>query len=627
LQGKNRLSAGFGGFMREAQQTAMRGENAPDKMPERINAGNIKTAGSMIFSHRVILVYTVIVITPLVILMFFATDILRRGEYEKVVERVTKEMEINARQVSASIETVNHVKDSIIVNPTLVRHLLFTHPDKRWPVIEQTLDIAGEIERLHLGFPLLYGIRIFVTDSRLPERWPVLFHEEKIRPPKKGIEWEYNYIETLKTGIESRVQPVVSCLGDLFLINQRVGSLQIMIPMTSFFPFLYGNDEVRNFIFSPNGVISDGYRDEKALLPVEAKIREKAKQSANGVLQFSENGKRYVFLWRLVPNSDLILVHDSSDETALNDIEYFTMLTVLGMLGSLVLLFCVISLATQKLFSRLYRVMKGMMEIEKGNYDIELKVEGNDEIAEMALVFSNMVSRIKEQIRIITQEQRLVAETEIKAMQNQINAHFLYNILETVKMQAEVHNTDTIVRIITLLGKMLRYCLRIGHWAVPLREELAYVHAYIDLLNIRNDYTIGVDEFIPKELLDTKIPRMLIQPLVENVFFHVIEPRGEDAGLGISAEADSREGILWICVQDHGPGLSAEELEKIREEINGENGDDSSGSIGLKNIQRRLNVFYGPEWRLRIVSIPGQGTTVSVPVPLVSVKETQCSPL
>jgi two-component system sensor histidine kinase YesM len=611
-------------------------------MPGRINAGNIiaelvlklkfpnnsiKTAGGMVFSHRVILVYTVIVITPLVVLMFFATDILRRGEYEKVVDRVTNEMEINVRQVSASIETVNRVKDSIIINPTLVRHLLFTHPDKLWPVIEQTLDISGELERLRLSFPLLYGIRIFMTDSRLPERWPVLFHEEKMRPPKNGIEWEYNYIETLKTGGESRVQPVVSCLGDLFLINQRVGSLQILIPMTSFFPFLYGNDEARNFIFSPNGVISNGYRDEEALLSIEARIREKARQSANGMLRFGDNGKKYVFLWRVVPNSELILVHDSSDETGLNDIEYFTILTVLGMLGSMVLLFHIISFATQKLLSRLYRVMKGMMEIGKGNYDIELKVEGNDEIAEMALVFSGMVSQIKEQIRVITQEQRLVAETEIKAMQNQINAHFLYNILETVKMQAEVHNTDAIVRIITLLGKMLRYCLRIGHWVVPLREELSYVHAYIDLLNIRNDYTIDIDEFIPKELLDTKIPRMLIQPLVENVFFHVIEPGGEDAGFGISAEADSREGILLIRVRDYGPGLSAEELEKIREEINRDDGDDSSGNIGLKNIQRRLNVFYGPEWRLGIVSIPGQGTVVSVPIPLVSVKETQCSPL
>lgn len=579
----------------------------------------------MVFSHRVILVYTIIVITPLAILMFLATDILRRGEYEKVVERVTKEMEINVRQVSGSIETVSRVKDSIIINPMLVQHLLFTHPDKLWPVIEQTLDISGELERLRLSFPLLYGIRIFITDSRLPERWPVLFHEEKIRPPKNGTEWEYNYIETLKTGSESRVQPVVSCLGDLFLINQRVGSLQILIPMTSFFPFLYGNDEARNFVFSPKGIIGNGYKDEKAALSVEGKIREKARQSANGVLQFSDNGKKYVFLWRVVPNSDLILVHDSSGETALNDIEYFTVFMGLGMLGSLVLLFCIIYFATQRLMSRLYRIVESMAEIKKGNYDIVLNVEGDDEIADMAVVFGDMVSQIKKQISMIIQEQRLVAETEIKAMQNQINAHFLYNILETAKMQAEIHNADTIVRIITLLGKMLRYCLRPGPWAVPLREELSYIYAYIDLLNIRNDYTISIDEHIPKEFLDIKIPKMLIQPLVENVFFHVIEPRGEDAGLGITAEADGR--IFWIYVRDHGQGLSAEEVEKIREEIDEKDGDDNSGSIGLKNIQRRLNVFYGPEWKLRIVSIPGQGTTVSVPVPLVSAKEKPCSPL
>jgi two-component system sensor histidine kinase YesM len=257
-----------------------------------------------------------------------------------------------------------------------------------------------------------------------------------------------------------------------------------------------------------------------------------------------------------------------------------------------------------------------MREVKQGNIDVGISVKGDDEISDMAHVFTDMTARIKKLIEEIKLEQQLVTETEIKAMQNQINAHFLYNVLETIKMQAELHDEDTIVHSITLLGKMLRYCLRLKQHRVSLREEMEYIRSYIALLNIRNDYSITLNEYISDRCMDYIIPKMLIQPLIENAFLYAIEPLGNNAAIDIRVYADDGDKILWIEVNDYGDGLNPDELEIVRINIDQERTEDIPGGIGLRNIQQRLTVFYGDAWRLHITSIPGKGTTIHIPIPM-----------
>ena len=211
----------------------------------------------------------------------------------------------------------------------------------------------------------------------------------------------------------------------------------------------------------------------------------------------------------------------------------------------------------------------------------------------------------------------MVTETEIKAMQNQINAHFLYNVLETIRMQAELRDEKPIVQSITLLGNMLRYCLSLRKNRGKVIEELEYTRSYIALLNIRNDYMVVLREHIEESALDLEIPRMLLQPIVENAFFYAIEPEGEDAVIDIWIEIDTVKGILLISVQDYGRGLAQDALERLVKHIAGEDELDTPGGIGLKNIQLRLFAFYGPAWKLEIRSAPNEGTLVRIPVPYI----------
>ena len=226
---------------------------------------------------------------------------------------------------------------------------------------------------------------------------------------------------------------------------------------------------------------------------------------------------------------------------------------------------------------------------------------------------TKQLSSLVDQIKI---EQGLIADTEMKAMQNQINAHFLYNVLETIRKQAVLADQDDIAESLQVLGKMMRYCLRWRIHRVTLSQEIEYIQSYIYILNIRNDYVITLDIDIPQELMGIEIPKMTLQPLVENAFVHAIEKEEKDASLHVYSEVSEDKSRVTLSVQDFGCGMDEEQINNIRKYLENDTFErDSKGSIGLKNIQQRLTVFYGKDYRIKVESELGKGTIISVPVP------------
>jgi two-component system sensor histidine kinase YesM len=169
----------------------------------------------------------------------------------------------------------------------------------------------------------------------------------------------------------------------------------------------------------------------------------------------------------------------------------------------------------------------------------------------------------------------------------------------------------------------MRYCLRWRIHRVPLKQEIEYIRSYVYILNLRNDYKISLITEIPEEYENVEIPKMTLQPLIENAFTHAIEPLGQDAKINVSAEIAPDGKRLHLCVQDFGPGIEEKRLTEMRRYLFDDSLERSStGSIGLKNIQQRLTMFYGKDYRLEIISVENKGTLVSVPIPLTSeVKE------
>ena len=209
----------------------------------------------------------------------------------------------------------------------------------------------------------------------------------------------------------------------------------------------------------------------------------------------------------------------------------------------------------------------------------------------------------------------LIKNTEIKALQNQINAHFIYNVLECIKMMAEIDEEFEISDAVTSLGELFRYNMKWVSGNVTIQEEIAYIKNYIQLMNLRYDFTIILSIKIPEDIYEQEIPKMSLQPIVENAICHGIVEMGEDATIYIKALRKEEE--FEISITDSGIGMDEKQMDILEKKIRGEieaSGGSGNG-IGLKNVQDRIKIQFGDKYGLKIHSKEGCFTKVSVLLP------------
>ena len=233
--------------------------------------------------------------------------------------------------------------------------------------------------------------------------------------------------------------------------------------------------------------------------------------------------------------------------------------------------------------------------------------------------FNNLTKEVSEikngNIIKLTERQLLAKNAEIRSLQNQINAHFMYNVLETIKMMAEIKEEYVISDAVTTLGNMFRYSMKWSSGMVELKQEILNIQNYLSLMNLRQDYEIFLSLNVPAELLRIKIPKMSLQPIVENSVNHGIEEMAEDTTIYIKVFKE--ENNVIIEVSDMGIGMSQEKLNELIRSINSKEqiSDDKEHGRALYNVQQRIKMYFGKEYGLQIFSQEGAYTKVSICIP------------
>ncbi|HOO28519.1 MAG TPA: histidine kinase, partial [Lachnospiraceae bacterium] len=239
----------------------------------------------------------------------------------------------------------------------------------------------------------------------------------------------------------------------------------------------------------------------------------------------------------------------------------------------------------------------------------------------MFLVFTLRALLYKPFVRQIeTTRQMQELQPQIKALQNQINAHFIYNVLESVKMMAEINEEYEIADAISSFGKLLRYGMRWKSQYVTVEEEIDYIKDYLALFNLRFDYEISLNLTLSPGIMSQEIPKMSLQPIVENAVSHGMEEITEDSAIDINGEVE--DDSCYIRIRDPGCGMSEEEVDRLRKRLRGEIADisGSGNGIGLKNVQDRLQIRFGPEYGIKVTSKEGVYTQVEVKIPYREVR-------
>lgn len=247
-----------------------------------------------------------------------------------------------------------------------------------------------------------------------------------------------------------------------------------------------------------------------------------------------------------------------------------------------------------------------------------------DEIGTLYNQYRTMLEENNHYIKSEYENKMILMDTQMKALESQINAHFLYNTLEAINSLAEIEGSEDISTMALALGDMFRYSIKTKGALVPLKKELAHVQNFVAIQQIRFDNAFCFQMEVPEELLSCKILKLILQPLVENALYHGLLHC--NAGSTICLTAKKEAGILCFQVQDDGVGMEPEVLERLQKLLEEkprfrELNQRDNGSIGLKNINSRIRLYYGDGYGLTIISEPGNGTTVQIRIPEVEENE------
>lgn len=290
----------------------------------------------------------------------------------------------------------------------------------------------------------------------------------------------------------------------------------------------------------------------------------------------------------------------------LSNLDYLIRITLWVLFLCILLAVILAILVSRSISEPVHQLTLAMGKVEAGDLSVRISQERMDEIGLLYKRFNIMTDRIENLMIETLEEQRQLRVAERKALQAQINPHFLYNTLNTIKSIAKLEGIDKITSIVTQLGKLLRNTINSEREIVSLSESLELVESYLAIQKIRFGDRLNYRISVPEDLKNQQIPKLILQPLVENAVIHGLE-RKVYRGL-ISLNAYRLDHSLIIEIIDNGAGMT----EKWTP-----NDEKESGGVGLSNVHRRLELLYGQPYGLNVNSEEDRGTEVTVSIPWI----------
>lgn len=319
-----------------------------------------------------------------------------------------------------------------------------------------------------------------------------------------------------------------------------------------------------------------------------------------------------------VDDTEKIVCYDTSDLTGWTLISMMEADTLASQAAStitstvlqMVVLFLIVSLLLAFLMSTatsrpISRLIQAIGHTERGDFSQKVPAQGHPEFDLLISRFNDM----NDKIHVLIHENYVVKlnekENQIKLLNTQLNPHFMYNTLNLVNCIAIENNCSEIARIVTFLSKMLRYTVDIEHSTGNLSEEIQWLEGYIYIMSCRYERELNYRCEIEPGLYEEEVPRLFLQPFVENAFIHGFQ--GKEVGCSLSIYGWRQNGKRYFAIEDNGRGFDQHAVSDYLE--------GASSSVGIQNVHQRLKLMYGEEYGVRIATNPNQGTRVVLQFP------------
>ena len=580
--------------------------------------------GSLTMRRKLLYSYLLVFLLPVAVIGYYLISSLTDVALDYTMEIHQNNLEQIKTNISNVIDKYDLISDEILLDDKLVD---FLNEDYEGGELDQALLFQMAQFSSYYSSKLIISSPEaryrFYSDNEAVLQNQFLFHHTSTEDSQE--KW---YQEIVAAGGYNVLGPVYFSqdlhrleftLGRVLMNDLDYGVtslLRIDIPESSIHEFIQKDKNEAVYLFDENDMLisSSEQRDYigryRQDIPAFSTGRQASGDSRQELLMTDFAGNRPLKGWKLyivVSNQDILFRMGAVAKRSL-------FICVISFTGALVLML----FFSQTLSKRLKQLVRSMSGIREGSLEVSITDASQDEIGELSRSFRKMVERINTLINEGYEKELGIKnliiekrEAELQALQSQINPHFLFNTMDSIRMHLIKKEDRETAEIIGNFAKLFRRSLDWSNNMIPLKQEMEFVEAYLKILRFRRKlvYTIEIDS----RLMSVQVPKFTLQPLVENAIQHGIERLKTAGCIRLTGVIDGD--IAVLTVRDNGIGLQPEELDALRRYLDSKQLQDGHSSIGLINVKRRIVSTFGEPYGLEINSIYREETNVSLRIP------------
>jgi two-component system, sensor histidine kinase YesM len=575
---------------------------------------------NMRIRNKIVVIYLPLIILPLFLIIYTSNYIFSKSIIEKAHKNIADESKLIVMRLSEMYSNVERYANTVSRDIDRVYNELPVNNEDRF--IARTAKISTIMSydtRTYKDIESAVFIdnnsNIITSSSGIINNNGKLFDLDLIKtlnkPVPPGNVWFPMQIRDFL--VTSKKAPVLT-VGKKLLDNNTgsiIGFLILNIKeetISSIFPDAVTRNAKGYFIIDKNGIVISSRNKQDLLKPIESnKIKQWALQRSTPQMKVEIRK-----IQQLVTSSDIKelnwkLINQIPISDLTSDIYINSLIIIIIGITCIIFVFISTFFLSRLIANPIIKLTRTAQEIKKGNLDIYNKVDSNDEVGILASVFNEMIEKIKELLEKVKSDQKKKREYELAVLQSQIKPHFLYNTIETINMFIRLDMKEKALKTTDSLANFYRISLSKGSDIITLGEEIRLIESYLSIQSFRYvdymDYEINV----PEEILKYNIPKLTLQPLVENAIYHGLKHRKDKGHLEISG---SKKGnYIVITVADDGVGISKE---KISEILVPSNQSPLKVNFGVNSVNNRIKLLYGNESGLEIESKVNEYTKAKV---------------
>lgn len=578
---------------------------------------------------KLIVTYVLLTVIPMSLLGYIAYSQYTKSIEEQVGEYIPKLLEQANENIANQVSEIGHLPDLLYNSSQVIGVLRKDAHQNRSSLLQDEFTINSYLSRTYIngGNPDILGVFV-VSKNRVYESVKVPYKNFDLSnysiPYGQNIELqgtEGMYILPKQTTLQFEGNPpFILLMKQLTDLENRtnLGTILLAVEVTflqEVISKLTDKGEANLWLMDQNGHII--YHTDKNLIGTIDYEFINYPIHRGSFRTTTEKNNKLISIHR-IEETGWTLVHSIEAKNLTERTDLVRNATIIAFLGFVVVSTFISILLAWNVSSPLNRLIKLMKRVEQGNFNVDLQIETKEEVGMLANSFNSMVMEIKDLIRDKYQIELKQKEAELYALQSQINPHFMYNTLETIAMAVEEDEKETVVQMVTLLGRMLRFSISNRETLVSISEELMQTVDYLTIQKIRFEDKI---DFVVHEGIDTRkyyTPKFILQPIVENaVKYGYVYGRITTIEITIRLveNPNTRVEEVVFLIKDNGPGIKVEVLDNIQILLESNPMAKRDSSFGLLNVHARITMSFGNGFGLRVSSFTGQGTEVEIRIP------------